>query len=344
MLVRSATAIVAFAVCAIAMLSVSPAIAEDVAGGEPIELYSKPVRLSRNSPARIRFGELTWRGGIVLDSPSNRFGGFSGLVMSRDGRRVIAVSDRGWWFTARLDYRDGHLSGASDAAMAPLLDADGKRDKKKQRRDAEALAAFDAKGADGLVLVGFERQERIEMFNVGALGFLATPIAVEMPKAVSTGRHNGELESVARLREGPLAGWFIAISERNFDSDGNLRGWRWKGENTVEFSLTRHEDYLITDIVPLPGGEEFVTLERSFVSNDERGMVMRRFRIADLKPRRVPRGTKLLELRHPSFAFDNMEGLGLHRTEDGEIRLTLISDDNYNRGVQRTLLFQFALR
>ena len=38
-----------------------------------------------------------------------------------------------------------------------------------------------------------------------------------------------------------------------------------------------------------------------------------------------------------------MEGLAVHQTPDGETRLTMISDDNYNRWVQSTLLFQFAI-
>jgi hypothetical protein len=40
--------------------------------------------------------------------------------------------------------------------------------------------------------------------------------------------------------------------------------------------------------------------------------------------------------------IDNMEGLNVHRTADGEIVLTLISDDNFSP-VQRTLLLQFTL-
>jgi hypothetical protein len=37
-----------------------------------------------------------------------------------------------------------------------------------------------------------------------------------------------------------------------------------------------------------------------------------------------------------------MEGIAVSETA-GETRVTLISDDNYNRRLQRTLLLQFAL-
>ena len=43
------------------------------------------------------------------------------------------------------------------------------------------------------------------------------------------------------------------------------------------------------------------------------------------------------------FEIDNMEGLALHRGAGGETVLTMISDDNFNHMLQRTLLLQFTL-
>ena len=42
------------------------------------------------------------------------------------------------------------------------------------------------------------------------------------------------------------------------------------------------------------------------------------------------------------YEIDNMEGLDVHRTGDGELVLTMISDDNFSM-LQRTLLLQFTL-
>jgi len=42
------------------------------------------------------------------------------------------------------------------------------------------------------------------------------------------------------------------------------------------------------------------------------------------------------------YEIDNMEGLDVHRTNDGEIVLTMVSDDNFSL-LQRTLLLQFTL-
>ncbi len=41
--------------------------------------------------------------------------------------------------------------------------------------------------------------------------------------------------------------------------------------------------------------------------------------------------------------IDNMEGLALHRGAAGELVITMISDNNFNRILQRTVLLQFAL-
>ena len=40
--------------------------------------------------------------------------------------------------------------------------------------------------------------------------------------------------------------------------------------------------------------------------------------------------------------IDNMEGLAVHLAPDGEVRITLVSDNNFNDW-ERSLLLEFAL-
>ena len=54
-------------------------------------------------------------------------------------------------------------------------------------------------------------------------------------------------------------------------------------------------------------------------------------------------GELLFAGRQPFYQIDNMEGIAVHTAGD-ELRITVLSDDNYNRDVQRTVMFQFALR
>ena len=42
--------------------------------------------------------------------------------------------------------------------------------------------------------------------------------------------------------------------------------------------------------------------------------------------------------------IDNMEGMALHTNTQGDTIVTLISDDNFNTILQRTILLQFVLR
>ena len=331
-----------FAAC----LATSPGqtLSKDLKGGRPVAVAVEAAGFSRLTPWKTRFDKLEWRGGLELSSTDKDFGGWSGLEISQDGTRIVAVGDQGFWFTAKLNYTDGSLSTLDDTRIAPLIHKSGKRSDRKSWRDAEALAAYDQRKTDGPLLVGFERRERIERFDIGKVGLGAKPKLVKSPKAISSGPVNGELEAIARLWSGPYAGWYVAISEKNFDDEGNIRGWRWRGGTTVNFTITRFDEYRITDMAILPGGTDIVTLERRFSSDSLPGMALRRFRLKDLQPTEAASGTLVLEATQPLFAIDNFEGLAVHQTADGETRLTMISDDNYNRTVQNTLLFQFALQ
>ena len=62
---------------------------------EPIEIRARLLPYFQSGkPDNRRFGDLEYRGGLVLSSPAEHFGGWSGLVMDPDGKRFVAVSDR----------------------------------------------------------------------------------------------------------------------------------------------------------------------------------------------------------------------------------------------------------
>ena len=59
---------------------------------ESIEIEARPIlHFERGKPDAKRFGQLEFRGGMVLTSPSAGFGGWSGLVMEADGSALL------WW-------------------------------------------------------------------------------------------------------------------------------------------------------------------------------------------------------------------------------------------------------
>src|SRR5690606_16978362 len=113
-------------ICLIAALSMAAA-AGRAAVAAAITIDATPIPAFDNrDPGRVRFGALEFRGGLVLTSTDRRFGGLSGLWLSADGQRLLAVSDRGDWLSGRIVYEDGRVAAIADAEMAPMRAADGR--------------------------------------------------------------------------------------------------------------------------------------------------------------------------------------------------------------------------
>jgi hypothetical protein len=313
------------------------------AGNAPssIVVSAVPTGFARFTPARETFGKLKFRGGLVLSSNDSRFGGFSGLAFSSEGDAFLAVSDQGWWFKTGVQYEDGRLAVLTSAVLSPMLDKNGRRPGSKRRRDAEAIALDPPGNLAATIYVGFESRTRIEKFETRTQGLSARPVPVWSPDMLAKGPPNAQLEALGKFADGDWKGWLIALSERHLDNAGNIRGWMIKGKESRPFAIARHQDYDITDLTILPGGD-VISLERSYAKGALPGMALRRFALRKLKAGDVIEPEILFSGRQPFYMIDNMEGISAHRWGD-ELRLSIISDDNYNRGVQRTILLQFAL-
>lgn len=133
----------------------------------------------------------------------------------------------------------------------------------------------------------------------------------------------------------------MVVSEQHLDKDGNILGWIVGGKRAGRFAVRRIRDFSITDIAVVPGSGDIITLERRFTPTTGAGMQLRLIKADDIKPRSTVDGTVLF-VANQLFSIDNMEGLAIHKTDDGELRLTIVSDDNFSI-LQRTLLLQFAL-
>lgn len=93
------------------------------AEAEPIAVEVRAVPLDTAAPERTTLGPLRYRGGIEIRSTDRRFGGLSGLAVSADGTRFVAVADFGYWFTGTLVYDGGgRLVGIADPSIEPLRD------------------------------------------------------------------------------------------------------------------------------------------------------------------------------------------------------------------------------
>ena len=90
---RAVLLIAALAFCAgVALADPKPDIAGIEAG--PITVKATPIRtFKRFGAADEPLDKLTFRGGLVLTSPSRHFGGWSGLVLDADAKSLLAISD-----------------------------------------------------------------------------------------------------------------------------------------------------------------------------------------------------------------------------------------------------------
>lgn len=302
-----------------------------------IAISAQPIDVfNRGEPERRRFGALEFRGGLILTSAEERFGGISGIRLAPNGERFLAITDRGYWLRGSLTIDGDKPVGIANAEMAPMLAAGGGTLEGRGWFDTEAIAA------DGQTFyIGVERANRILRFDVGKGGLLAPGQLVTAPAAIRTLPHNQGIEGMAYVPKGrPLAGTLIAISERGLDKAGNIRAFLIGGATPGEFALRRIGDFDITDAALIPGGDLLV-LERRFSFLSGLGMRIRLIRLADIKPGAVVDGPVLIEAGN-AHEIDNMEGLAAHTNTAGETIVTIVSDDNFSR-LQRTLLLRFAL-
>ena len=121
------------------------------------------------------------------------------------------------------------------------------------------------------------------------------------------------------------------------------RGWILKAGagRPKSIALTNPNGFDITDAAAAQDGGLLV-LERRFRWGEGIKMRLRQIPAKSIRPGRVLSGRTLIraDLR---YQIDNMEGLAVHVDKRGRTVLTVISDDNFNPFLQRTVLLQFEL-
>jgi hypothetical protein len=292
-------------------------------------------RFEARSPDKTRFGALNFRGGLVLTGNHPRFGGFSGLWRSPNGVDLVAITDNGFWLTAKARSEGSRIVGLDEAQLAPVLGASGRPLHRSRYFDTESLTI-----ANGVAYVGVERTHDVLRFEFGRDGVAARARVVAVPGEVKRLPNNRGLEAIAVVPAGhALAGAVVAIAERSGSEHEPTLGIILGGRQPGLFKVARHDGYEITDMAFLPGGD-IVLLERWYRPWRGVGMRIRRIAGASLKPGAVLDGSYLIEA-DLGQEIDNMEGLCVHQ-DGARTVLTLISDDNFSF-LQRTVLLEFEL-
>ena len=332
----------AFAVLLVALVALaSPAHAQAPAVAAPVavDVKSRPVEaFDLRDRSRRRFGQLEFRSGLVLTSSFKGFGGISAFRIDAKGEGFIAMNDKGDWFTGRLTYKGKELTGLAGVRSAPMLAADGRpiTAQKPKLFDSESLAI------DGTTLyVGIERANRILKFDFRQGGIASRGEEIAVPSAFRRLPNNKGPEGLVHVPKGlPLEGSLIAFSEQGLDASGNLIAFVIGGAKAGQFAVRRSNDFDISDAALLPSGDVLI-LERKFSVLAGVGIRIRRIPLRAIAPGAVIDGPSIFDA-DLGYEIDNMEGLDVHVTADGDTVLTMISDDNFSM-LQRTLLLQFTL-
>lgn len=310
------------------------------AQGEEITVTSVPVTKFKSAALGEQVEGVIWRGGILMQSESEKFGGLSGLAFTTPEQKLAFVSDTGWFISGQLLYDD---------ALSPLeligVEVDAINNSKGVplprafARDAEAMTPITRNGEIAAVRVGFENLTRVADFELrdGRPGGAAREVAI--PDWLTSLRTNESLEAICIASPAsPVAGSTMLITEGDETPDGNIAAYMRGNRDRGAFSIVKASGLNPTDCAFLPDGD-MLLLERGagllgFV------MQVRRIAAAEVRPGAAIEGEVILTASGGSI--DNMEGIAVHTAPDGETRFTIVSDDNFNDW-ERTLLLEFAL-
>jgi hypothetical protein len=285
---------------------------------------------------------LEWRGGLVLSSESENFGGWSGLVLGNDGESLLAVSDSGVWMSGTLVYDGKRPKAMNSARLGPLRTLKGVPLSRRRERDSEAIALASGTPRNGSAYIAFEQMDRIALFEIKK-GELEKPSRyIEMPKEAASMRTDG-IEGLTVLAGGAYKGSLVAFAENPLRGEKVHRGWIWISGKPKSFSIPDLVGFSITDAASLDDGSILI-IERRFRWMEGLRVRVRLLNAESIKPGGAAKGEILLAASNGNAEIDNLEAIALSRDKKGETVVTLMSDDNFNRFLQRTVLLQFTLK
>lgn len=301
-------------------------------------LFSEQAGPENHYNINLSNPKLKYRGTLLLNSPHPAFGGFSDLLVSKDRKTFLTVSDMGFWLKGKLNYTpDGDLKSVErKAELGQLLNTEGKTFSIKYNADAEGLCRapkLDSGESSGSgYLVSFERVHRINHYNSGRdldLSGKATPLP--LPELIRNSPLNGGIESMLRLPDDTL----FVLTEDGSSSEDLSAGAILKNGEWLTFNYQRNSDFRPTSAANLGDGKILV-LERRYKGPGTLGI-----RINSIERDKIMQGKTvspdLFCNITPPIPRDNYEGMDTVMGPGGKLWIYIISDDNFSPA-QHTLL------
>ena len=245
----------------------------------------------------------------AIDSKVGRIGGLSGIEVTDDGAGFVAISDAGYVVRGTISRSGGRLTGAVVTELIPLRDKIGKAlDRGKGRGDAEGLAMEPS----GRLHVSFEGMNRVLAYDSGEKGLLHPPL----PRVPGLGSNTG-FEALAVDDQRRL----VTVQEDSPDGAPapilRLERGRWREVAT----LVRSGGFRPTGADFGPDGALYL-LEREVRTLGFRSRIRR----IDLSDGGTVEGTVVWA---PPVTWGNLEGLSVWTDGEGQMRMTMVADDNF---------------
>ena len=261
--------------------------------------------------------------GWTVEGPD--FGGFSGIVVTDEGRAFWAVSDHGTlWRVAVTRDETGRIVQAVPKWHARFLDNKG-RPVEGFTSDAEALAM----GEGGGLFVGYESYSRI----TGLMPPGMTPIPLHAWDRFEGDWGNEGFEGLARLPDGRL----LAVIEAADETAGGYRTYIGRKGDWQDGPVLRADgDFGASDATVDDLGRLWL-LERRV---SWLGKMQVRISTCPAATTGVVDCAPVLTTK--PGALGNMEGMSLWRDPKGQLIMTLISDDNFSAFGQ-TILAEYEV-
>ncbi|MEO1458728.1 MAG: esterase-like activity of phytase family protein [Pseudomonadota bacterium] len=299
---------------------------EDATAPGGLAIWAEAVSLAAPELAGL---EIAGAWALTAESPD--FGGFSGLVIRGDGAprapAFTAVTDRGYLLEARFTPANTACP-LTAVRLLPLTDEAG-RPLTGRARDAEALAI----GVDGALAIAFERRHRLSRSS--AEGALDTPRSTD---AIRTLPDNGGLEALARLPSGVL----LAIGEEPEPAGFPMFLVALDGEIAPAGHLNLPPPHRVTGADMGPDGRLWI-VRRHFDRRIGVEILVEALPLAGVPALPDAAAAERRALFGPQSGIDNMEAIMVWQDAAGAVHVTILSDDNFNTGRQRTLLVDLRL-
>lgn len=260
----------------------------------------------------VAAAELSFLSRYMWSDTREGFGGLSGLELTADGQKYVAISDRGAILSGQINRNGDRITGATILEMSELKNRKGQSLTDKNV-DSEGLA-LDAKGR---IFVSFEGEHIVRRY--ASLAVKAAPL--KRHPDFNALQDNSSLEALAIAANGTL----YTLPERSGEWERPFPVYRFRGGTWDRIlQIPRRGRYLPVGADIGPDGK-FYLLERDFLWHSGFGNRIRRFSLSETG---FSQEEELLVTRFGEYG--NLEGIAVWAGADGDLRLTMVSDDNFN--------------